>query len=341
MVPRPSIVSGMPRLRPPVPTAAFTDLAGAQGGVVSRRQVMDLGMTDEQIRRALKGGGWRQTGFPGVYLAFTGPIPHLSRCWAALLYAGAGAALGMETAAWVWGLRDEPPDDVHVMIESGRRIRSQPGLHVHLLLHLARRCHPSRLPPVVRLEETVIDLIARPGSTEEFVIDVVLRACQRRLTRVDRLRAAANHRAKLRHRRLLSDVLEDVTDGVQSALERRYLRDVERAHGLPRAERNKAEPDRREGRAGRSVYRDVRYSPYRLVVELDGQAAHPQDQRERDDLRDNALVVGDGTQTLRYGWRSVTTRACETAGQVSQVLIGSGWDGRPRRCGPGCRLPIS
>jgi len=58
------------------------------------------------------------------------------------------------------------------------------------------------------------------------------------------------------------------------------------------------------------LYRDVRYLPYRLVVELDGRAAHPQDRRERDDLRDNSLVVADGTQTLRYGWRSVTTRAC-------------------------------
>ena len=331
----------MPRLRPPVPTTALTELAGAQGGVVSRRQVMDLGMTEEQIARALKSGGWQDSQLPGVYLAFTGPIPYLSRCWAALLYAGPGAALGMETAAWVWGLRDEPPEDVHVMIETGRRIRKQSGLRVHLQLHLARRCHPSRLPPVVRLEETVLDLIARPGSTEDSVIDVVLRACQRRLTRVDRLRTAADRRAKLRHRRLLSDVLSDVTDGVQSPLERRYLHDVERAHGLPRAERNTAEPDRREGRGRRTFYRDVRYLPYRLVVELDGRAAHPQDQRERDDLRDNSLVVEDGTQTLRYGWRSVTTRACETAGQVGQVLNSCGWNGGPRRCGPTCRLPAS
>ena len=331
----------MPRLRPPVPTTALTELAGAQGGVVSRRQVMDLGMTEEQIARALKAGGWRDSQLPGVYLAFTGPIPYLSRCWAALLYAGPGAALGLETAAWVWGLRDDPPDDVHVMIETGRRIRKQPqpGLRVHLRLHLARRRHPSRLPPVVRLEETVLDLIARPGSTEESVIDVVLRACQRRLTRVDRLRAAADRRAKLRHRRLLSDVLSDVTDGVQSALERRYLRDVDQAHGLPRAERNTAEPIRTS--PGRWSYRDVRYVGYRLVVELDGQAAHPADQRERDDLRDNSLIEAEGTRTLRYGWRSVTTRACETAEQVGHVLNSCGWNGGPRRCGPTCRLPAS
>lgn len=227
----------MPRLRPPVPTTALTGLAGAQ---TSREppdavRVMDLGMTEEQIGRALKGGGWRQSDLPGVYPAFPGPtVPYATRCWAALLYAGPGAALGLETAAWVRGLRDQPPDDVHVMVEAGRRTRKQRGVTVHIRLHLARRCHPSQLPPVVRLEETVLDLIDRPGSTEDAVIDVVLRACQRRLTRVDRLRAAADRRAKLRHRLLLSDVLSEVTDGVQSAPELRYLRDVERAHGLPR-----------------------------------------------------------------------------------------------------------
>jgi len=247
----------------------------------------------------------------------------------------------METAAWVWGLRDEPPDVVHVVVDAGRRIRRRRGVRVHIRLHLARRCHPSRLPPVVRLEETVLDLVDRPGTTEDTVVDVVLLACQRRLTRADRLQAAAGRRSKLRHRALLSDVLSEVTDGVQSPLERRYLRDVERAHGLPPAERNKAEPDRRAGRGARTLYRDVRHLPYRLVVELDGRAAHPQDQRERDDLRDNSLVVEDGTQTLRYGWRSVTTRACETAGQVGHVLISRGWERVPRRCGPTCRLPAS
>ena len=46
----------------------------------------------------------------------------------------------------------------------------------------------------------------------------------------------------------------DVVDGVQSTLERRYRRDVERPHGLPRGFRNRSEGDR-----GRRRYRDVRY----------------------------------------------------------------------------------
>lgn len=211
----------MPRLREPVSTTALTDLADAQGGAVSRRQVTDLGMNDEQIRRELAVGGWQHSGLPGVYLTFTGPVPYLTRCWAALLYVGPGAALGLETAAWIWDLRDEPPDAVHVIIEADRRVTRQPGVTVHIRVHLARRRHPTRVPPVVRLEETVIDLVDRPGTSQGKVIDVLHRACQRRLTSADRLRAAADGRAKMRHRALLTDVLSEVAEGVQSALERR------------------------------------------------------------------------------------------------------------------------
>jgi len=104
----------MPRLRPPFPATALAELSDAQGGAVSRGQVTDLGMTDDQIARALL-SSWQTSGLPGVYLTFTGPVPYLTRCWAGLLYAGTGAALCLDTAGWIWGLLDEPPDDVHVM----------------------------------------------------------------------------------------------------------------------------------------------------------------------------------------------------------------------------------
>ena len=53
---------------------------------------------------------------------------------------------------------------------------------------------------------------------------------------------------------LLGDLLEDVTDGVASALELQWRRKVELAHGLPRGARNQA-----ERLHGRRTYRDLRY----------------------------------------------------------------------------------
>lgn len=73
------------------------------------------------------------------------------------------------------------------------------------------------------------------------------------------------------------------------------------------------------------------------MVELDGRAAHPDEWRERDDLRDNALVEAEDTRTLRYGWVSTASRPCETAAQVAVVLRRQGWPETLRPCGPTCR----
>jgi len=197
-------------------------------------------------------------------------------------------------------------------------------------LHAEKR-HPTLLPPQTRVEDTVLDL-TDAARDERGVIDVVLRACQRRLTTAARINLRAAGRKRMRWRRLVDEVLADVREGVQSALERRYLRDVERAHGLPGGRRNAG-----EGRPGRRRYRDVRYPRLGLVVELDGRAAHPEEWKEHDDLRDNELVAADGTVTLRYGWRAVTADACATAAQVARVLRTNGWRGAMTTCPACCR----
>ncbi len=301
---------------------------------MSRVQALDHGMTDKQVRRALVAGDWRPSGFPGSYLTFSGPVPYTSRCWAALLYAGLGAALSHETAAWVWALRDDAPPDVHVTVPVTRRVRPQPGLKVHYALRLSATRHPVKVPPMVRVEDTVLDLVDRPTTSDAQIIDLVLRACQRRITTAAHLAGALDARKKIRRRALVSDLIAEAAVGVASALELGYHRDVEVAHGLPTGDRN-----RPEGRPGRRRYRDIRYVEFRLVVELDGRAAHPADERERDDLRDNELLLEEGIRTLRYGWRSVSLHRCTIAGQVAQLLRAGGWTGTPRRCGPGCGLP--
>ena len=176
--------------------------------------------------------------------------------------------------------------------------------------------NPARGPPVAaprnpcppfpdaagtRLEDTDLDL-ADETRSDDRAVTIVLRACQQRFTTATRLRDRARARSRLRWRALLKDLLADVETGVLSALERRYDRDVERGHGLPRGTRNRG-----EGSGATRCYRDVRYLPWGVVVELDGRAAHPEEWRERDDLRDNALVEAEDTSTLRYGWVATTS----------------------------------
>jgi hypothetical protein len=137
-------------------------------------------------------------------------------------------------------------------------------------------------------------------------------------------------RKKMRWRAELGDVLAAAGDGIHSVLEYRYLRDVERAHGLPRS--------RHQVRVvidGKAAYRDAYYDEYQLAVELDGRLAHPDDERWRDSLRDNKAGAR-GIQTTRYGWRDVYGRACETAVLQAQILRKRGWPGTPRPCSERC-----
>jgi very-short-patch-repair endonuclease len=77
------------------------------------------------------------------------------------------------------------------------------------------------------------------------------------------------------------------------------------------------------------------YQEYGVVVELDGQLAHPAENRWKDKARDNAAAAAR-QQSLRYDWAAVTQRPCATAAEVIEVLRNQGWRGRTRPCSPGC-----
>jgi hypothetical protein len=322
----------VPRIRP-YSVDAVSDLIDQQAGVISRGQATASGMSRAQIAWQISSRRWQATSVEGVYLTTPGAQGDLIRCWVALLYAGPGAILCRESAAWAWGLRDDLPTEIDVMVPVSRRVFCQPGIAVHYSVHHDCRRHPTRVPPVTRIEDTVLDIIDFTPRASG-VVDVLTRACQRRLTTAMHLLAVAESRKKLRWRALISDVLADVRAGVMSVLEQFYFRDVERAHCLPRGLRNKAEgvgPTRR--------YRDVRYDAYRLVVELDGAAAHPDERRYQDQARDNDLIAMEDVRTLRYGWGAVAGGPCDVAAQVARLLQRGGWAGSVRPCGPGCPAP--
>ena len=179
----------------------------------------------------------------------------------------------------------------------------------------------------------MLDLIDRATSADR-VMSLITGSCQRRLSTAARLGQAAAGRERLRWRGLVHQVLDDVRDGVQSPLERRWRHDVERAHGLPAGQRNQT-----EGVPGSHVYRDVCYVEYGTVVELDGKAAHPIENRDLDRARDND-VAERAQVTLRYGWRAVAGNPCLTAAQVGRVLASRGWPGAMKRCGAACRVNV-
>ena len=230
---------------PPSPAlrrVGWAAIAELQGGIISRGQLLDLDLTSEQAKSDINTGRWQRI-FPGVYATFTGPIGTYSRVWAALLYAGQGAAASHGTALWLWKLADETPAVIDVVVPESRRVLRQPGLRVHRRRALdqpdiSSHIHPSAQPARLRVEEAVLDhcdSVAAPTA-----IDLVLRAAQRRVTTADRLRRSMQQRPRQRWRSLLLDVLAEVQVGVASNLELAYRRDVEETHHLPVGTRNES-----------------------------------------------------------------------------------------------------
>jgi hypothetical protein len=91
---------------------------------------------------------------------------------------------------------------------------------------------------------------------------VLYRATGTWLTSPDRLREDIRQRPAMRWRAELLSSLTTGGDGVRSALELRYVRDVERAHDLPEATRQA-----QVVRSGRTRYLDNLYEAYRVCAQ--------------------------------------------------------------------------
>lgn len=300
------------------------DLLAEQARVISRQQLIDAGASCTYGLTRVESGRW-QRAYPGTYVAHSGELSYLSRVWSALLYAGKGAIASYETAAYLHDLLDRPPGEVHVTIASNRRVAAQPELVVHITSRARVQAQPLPTPPRTTVEETVLDITSAKKRPDD-VVAVLTGACQRRKTTAARLGTALALRKKMPHRALIEETLAAIGDGVQSVLEWRYRRDVEQRHGLPTAKRQSL-----RRRTGKREFLDVDYEEYGVVVELDGEAHHDFEQRARDRARDRAALTR-GEVTLRYTWRDVTLRPCETAAEVAAVLALRGWRGRWRRC---------
>ena len=303
-------------------------LAEAQLGVLTRAQCLGLGMTPDAIRWMLRAGRWRRV-HHGVYATHLGMLDWRARVSAALLSCGDGAVASHRTAARLGGLLDQDPDGIEVLIPAGRRVSQPSGVQVATCADIVSRTARSGWPSRTTAEDTVLDL-AEHGDADN-AIAWLSKACQRRRTTTDRLARALEGRTRHRWRRLLTDALGDVAGGVESALEYRYVRRVERPHGLPPARRQQVVVS-----GGHHRRTDNDYEPFGLVVELDGRLGHEGEGAFRDRRRDNVTTVS-GKVSLRFGWADVDAAACEVAQDVAAVLHSRGWQGLLTPCGPTCK----
>lgn len=312
---------------------SLPELLDFQSQVVSRRQILGYGVPESTILSKTKSGTWQRLQ-RGTYATFSGVPPREARLWAALLWAGPGAVLSHESAAEVHGLVDKPGKIIHVTVPANldpARYRKIPGVAVHRSRNVRRQRLPPWQLPRTPVEETVLDLVATSKSFDDAYA-WLSRATGRGLASAETIKEALTARKRMRWRGWLTEALGDVADEVMFPLERRYVHDVERAHGLPAARRQA----RRQSASG-VRFLDNYYDAYRLCVELDGRSSHPPEQKWQDADRDNDNLLAGDVQTVRFGLRDVTVRRCEQAARLAAFLIRRGWDGASLHpCGTGC-----
>lgn len=301
-----------------------------QAGVVSRGQALSAGLDTVYVERMLRRRSWVRV-HAGVYVDHTGPLSQRQREWAALLRYP-GSVLSAQTALRSAGLGgDRRGGRVELAVPHGRRVAQTPGIVVTQLRCFESAALLGATPPRLRVEHAAL-LVASTAAGEDAAVAVIADVVREGATTTDRLLDALSHHPKLPRRALLREVLADVAEGAQSPLERRYLRDVERAHGLPRGERQVREVVRVvEGELLRWVVRDVRYRAQQALLELDGRIGHSAALDRWADLQRDLDAAVHGDLTLRAGWQQVLDR-CRLASVVGRVLQARGWAGTPVPC---------
>jgi hypothetical protein len=270
--------------------SAIGRLAARQHGVVSRGHLRALGLGDPAVRHLLA-SGWLHRMHRGVYAVGRPDVPAEGRLHAAVLAFGPGAVLSRTAAAAAFGLRP-PPLAMDVIVPTRRRPR--PGLHPHHAPLMADEVTVVDGTPVTVVPRIALDLAA-DGEPAHRIERLLREAEVRRLHCTVSLPALLARYPGRRGSAVVAGILgrADLRAVTRSELEDRFLAFLDGC-GLPRPRTN-AEV------AGLEV--DALWPEQRVVVELDGFAAHGTRsafERDRERLR---RLTAAGLRTVPVTWR--------------------------------------
>ncbi len=248
----------------------MAQLAARQHGVVSRSQLLRLGVSEDQIAKALQSARLFPV-FRGAYAVGHPAIGQRGLMQAAILACGPGAAISHGSAASLHGLTERIPSLTHV-IGPRERGRGISGIRWH-------RVPPPRRDevtvrdgiPCTTVSRTIVDLAGNVGTkTLRGLIEEA--AVQRSLdsSAVEAILGRARRRGAPRLRAVLAPWRTAGEDRpmLRSRLEARlYPQLVEWGLALPRTNQTLCLD-------GVRIEVDFLWAEERLVVETDGAATH-------------------------------------------------------------------
>jgi len=284
-------------------------LAARQHGVVSRAQILAMGLSSAAIGRRVESGRLRPL-HSGVY--GVGPLEGSHAIeMAAVLAAGPSAVLSHASALRAWKLLGGGPRrPVHVTVP-GRWARRRPGIVFHRTRSLddAERTVLGGVPITAPLR-TLVDAAGTLGSRE---LERALASAERMgLVTVEEWAELDKRYRGRRGMTLLRALVRPEADRAftRSEAEERCLA-LLRSAGLPPPHTN------------------VPVGPYELdffwgdvnvAVEVDGWAFHGTRAQFENDRRKDNWLRGRGVEVVRLTWRQITREPVASAVQVGQAL---------------------
>lgn len=273
------------------------DLARRQHGVVARRQLRVLSLTNAQIDGALRRGRLVSV-HRGVFAVGHARLSSTGRTSAAVLACGAGAVAGYRSGAALWALRPSSTPTTEVVVP-----RTNSRAHSGILVH--------RHPTLGADESTVLDgvpttTVARTLLDLAAVVDreqlrrAIKQAEVLGLFDLESVRRLVARHPRHRGARPLLAVLRSWTDPLltRSDLEIAFVELCDR-HGLPKPVMNGTV-------LGMEI--DAQFPDHGIAVELDGGRFHENPLQREDDYAKHAALEAAGLRFVAFTHRQVTDR---------------------------------
>jgi hypothetical protein len=193
------------------------ELAAAQAGALSHRQLAELKVSRATVRNKLVSGRWQRR-TEEVLTTTTGPMSAEQHHWVAVLHCGPDALLGGLTAAGLHGLKNWHREEVHVLVGNDHSFEPLSGVTTFRTRRsLAGMRHPSPLPTCA-LEPAVL-LWAGHEPHPRSAMGLLAAVVQQRLTTPARLAPWVETLKPLRRAPAIRDLLNDLAGGSQSLAE--------------------------------------------------------------------------------------------------------------------------
>ncbi|HVE67105.1 MAG TPA: type IV toxin-antitoxin system AbiEi family antitoxin domain-containing protein [Solirubrobacteraceae bacterium] len=278
--------------------ASLAELAARQHGVVSLAQLRALGLSARGVQKRAAAGRLHRL-HRGVYAVGHPKVTLDGRRLAAVMAAGPKAALSHRSAAAVWGIRRGPETRIELTTsDRGRKPPAGTRLHrVRTPLDAAVASHNAI--PVTTVARTLLDLA--DVLTGQALARAVHEAERRRILDMRELEATLTEAKGRRGRRKLTAALATRDQGpTRSVLEERFADLVARSD-LPSPRRNVHLHTR-----DRLIEVDNLWAGEKLVVELDGAAAHRTARAFHEDRARDLALTAEGYAVVRLTWRNIT-----------------------------------